>query len=97
MLEKRVCRCCGKEFFAKKDKQWYCSKKCFKKDYFIRRSTMDYGYPTFKCPDCGNTIHLRFDPIKETFFWTEFDCPYCGSNKIKIEIFVTSKKIYILL
>jgi hypothetical protein len=94
MKLKRICRCCKKEFIAQKIKQWYCSRKCFKQDYFKRSKDKPGNYPTFMCEDCGRETILRIDPVKDEFFWTDFKCPHCNPKlKKNIIVIKTSKGI----
>jgi len=96
MKIERNCRTCGTKFVAQKLKQWYCSRKCFKKDYFKRSKDIKGNFPKFTCEDCGNTIELRIDPITDEYFWTNFKCPFCNPEiKKTLTLIKTSKKIFV--
>jgi len=92
MRIKRSCKICGKMFFAIKTNQFFCSRKCFKKDYYVRMKTKkedeknSLNFPVKKCNFCGKTHKLTFDPIKEPRLFNEAPCPECGvSNKLMWE------------
>jgi len=96
MKEQRICKHCHTPFWAIKSKQWHCSRKCFKADYFRNVQKRRYGLPRYRCQDCGKEVELRFNPSEENFFWTNFKCPFCHPDKKKVLMIVrTSKKLYI--
>ena len=97
MREERICRSCKNKFEAKKYKQWYCSKRCFKKDYFQRVNKKEYGMPSFICEVCGATWKLQTDPISDPLFWTNFKCPNCfPETRVNLIIILTSKKTWVM-
>ncbi|MFA5696387.1 MAG: hypothetical protein WC917_02975 [Bacilli bacterium] len=81
---KRTCKICGKEFTAIKTNQFFCCRKCFKKDFYARTRIKlqslcnNPKYPDKTCPLCGKKSSLNFDPIKKPDFYSSWTCPYCG-------------------
>lgn len=92
----RVCKTCKREFLAQKNKQHYCSKKCFKKEYYKRkRADLNNRYPVFQCKNCGVGTELSFDPLKDNVAWTSFKCPHCNPEKrILLGVIITSTRIF---
>lgn len=87
MRIQRVCKICGKTFFAIKTTQFFCSRKCFKKDYYIKtkikKQKQGRTYPKKRCPYCQKESTLTFDPIKFPKLFKDWACPSCGiTNKI---------------
>lgn len=92
----RICKNCGNNFFAQKHKQFFCSRKCFKKDYSLKKKSEFSGkFPLYKCPKCYNSVELNFDPIKNAQRWIGFECPYCFDPDRNIQILI-SKEIFIV-
>jgi len=88
MRIKRVCKVCGNVFLAIKTTQFFCSRKCFKKDYYLRikakvqEKEQNPHYPSRICGFCGEKSVLNFDPIKEQAKFDDWHCPFCGvTNK----------------
>lgn len=85
----RRCKICGKEFTAIKLTQFFCCRKCFKKDYYIRTKSrirdmeQNPSYPSKQCGFCLKFSKMFFDPIKYPKMYDNWGCPYCGAtNKI---------------
>ena len=82
MQLKRKCKICGKKFTAIKNTQFFCQRKCFKKDYYrrtkLKLAEIESRTPTFNCLVCGTITKLTFDPIKDEVSFGSFICPSCG-------------------
>lgn len=78
---KKKCKNCGKPFFPKSEKNIFCSRKCFKKDYYYRKKEEDdTGFPIYVCPKCGLRIKMEIHPIRDNLKWLEWHklpCPGC--------------------
>jgi hypothetical protein len=80
----RTCKICGGDFSAIKTTQFFCSRKCFKKDYYIRtRANIQEkeskpSFPIKKCGFCENSSQLNFDPVKNYDKFNAWNCPHCG-------------------
>jgi hypothetical protein len=86
-LEKRICRTCGQEFMPKCDINVFCSRRCFKKDYYHRKKGEEINakiFPDFNCPNCGQHITLDFNPVLEPMRWLHYTC--CGCNTLMINV-----------
>lgn len=83
MRIKRKCKNCGQAFMAIKTTQKFCSRKCFKKNYyFLMKKKREYAkahpvYPVKHCDFCKNVIKLDFDPIKYPRRYDKLECPKC--------------------
>lgn len=76
---------CGKIFKPYKKNHLFCSKKCYRKWYWIKiEKPLQHNFPSFICEFCNNKIQLDFFPIKDKKKWSEFICPIC-KHKIKTE------------
>lgn len=79
---KKNCKTCSKEFDAIKDGQFFCSRKCFKKDYYQRNREklrlLEKKRPTYNCSVCSNACEMPFDPVKNYGKFGAFVCPFCG-------------------
>jgi len=89
MKMKRICKICGKSFFAIKVTQFFCCRNCFKKDYYsrtrvrINEEKHNPSYPIKKCNFCSKPSKLNFDPIELPKLFDAWGCPYCGAtNKV---------------
>jgi transcription elongation factor Elf1 len=82
MKLKRKCKICGKSFTAIKNTQFFCQRKCFKKDYYQRTkkklAELEARRPTFTCAVCDTTTKLDFDPIKDEVSFGLLICTNCG-------------------
>lgn len=80
----RTCKICGGDFSAIKVTQFFCSRKCFKRDYYLRTRANQQdeehhpNYPTKKCAYCEESSQLNFDPIKNKEKFNAWSCPHCG-------------------
>ena len=90
MRIKRLCKTCGKPFWAKKSTQFFESRICFKKNYYERTQNKlkDDGrnphYPIKKCGFCGESAKLSFDPLKNPELFNTWECPHCKVTNILI-------------
>lgn len=89
MKLKQTCKVCETSFVAIKATQKFCSRKCFKRDYYLRikrRQQEELANPVFPkkiCTFCLNTTVLNFDPIKSPQLFNDFRCPNCNvSNRM---------------
>lgn len=85
MITARKCRQCGKGFDSHKSNKLYCSRTCFRKDYYKRNKELMrlHRYPSFICPHCNNTIPLTFHPMEDPERWEALVCPYCMLNRFQ--------------
>jgi glutaredoxin len=64
--------------------QFFCSRKCFKRDYYVRikgHQDEEENHPQFpikKCGYCKKDSRLNFDPIKNQDKFNAWGCPNCG-------------------
>lgn len=92
MKLERSCKNCGSKFFAKKYKQLFCSRKCFKQDYFKKKkSEFDGKFPSFKCSKCLKNTNLNFDPVSDLHKWSQFKCPHCQYPDINLQIIISNE------
>ena len=89
MRIKRTCKVCGDSFSAIKATQFFCRRKCFKRDYYLRMKAKEVDnvqHPTFplkKCGFCQVTSMLSFDPLDNPEMFNAWGCPMCGAtNKL---------------
>jgi len=86
MRTERICKICGNKFLAIKTTQFFCSRKCFKKDYYVRMKIKELEkdqnpkYPSKQCGLCGKVSQLDFDPIKNPQKFNAWGCPHCGAT-----------------
>jgi len=88
----RSCKICGSVFEAIKTTQFFCSRKCFKRDYYIRtkaitvKKKQNPSFPQKKCGFCLEISQLDFDPMTHPSLYTGWCCPFCGThNKIVLQ------------
>lgn len=78
----RKCKICGTSFVAIKHTQYFCKRKCFKKDYYqrtkVKAAALKNKRPDYNCPHCGMATPLAFDPVKFPKLFNELICPFCG-------------------
>lgn len=83
-IEKK-CKTCSIKFQAIKDGQFFCSRKCFKKDYYKRnrekQQLLEKKRPLYKCGVCGNNCEMPYDPTKNYSKYNAFACPFCGIQR----------------
>jgi len=76
------CKTCSKEFLPKSEKNVFCSRRCFKREYYHRKRAeelIENQNPSFICTKCGQSTVLDFNPIEESDRWLEFKCPNCNT------------------
>lgn len=82
----RSCKICGNHFSAIKVTQFFCSRKCFKKDYYIRTKGKlqdEEEHPTHplkNCNLCHEQSRLSFDPVSHPKEFDAWGCPKCGAT-----------------
>lgn len=74
------CKTCDESFVPKSEKNIFCSRKCFKKDFYRRKKNevIEITFPDFICKSCNNKAALNFDPIENPEIWLKFRCPNCS-------------------
>ncbi len=89
---KRNCKICGSDFSAIKTTQFFCSRKCFKRDYYVRTKVeiinekQNPNYPIKYCSFCGESSKLDFDPLVDPHLYKAWGCPSCGAtNRLILE------------
>lgn len=98
MRIERTCLSCKKKFIAQKEKQYYCCKKCFKREYHKRKrlEKKNEDYPVYVCKECGKSIELAFNPLEDFLSWSTFKCPYCHPDtRHEFGIIMSSERIFI--
>ena len=84
MKLQRTCKICLDPFTAIKVTQYFCKRKCFKRDYYLRnkeRLAVEHYLPTFPvrtCALCGNSQMIPYDPIKQSSRFNSWECTDCG-------------------
>ena len=85
----RTCKICGNHFVAIKRTQFFCNRKCFKREYYVRSKNKEGdkaknpSYPIKKCSFCEERSSLTFDPMKARDKFDGWECPHCHvSNKL---------------
>jgi len=85
----RTCKVCGKKFIAIKTTQFFCCRRCFKKDFYQRNKDKNQEnsenphYPTKTCLFCEEKSQLDFDPVRNPERFNAWGCPHCGAtNKL---------------
>lgn len=82
----RTCKICGDSFSAIKVTQFFCSRKCFKRDYYVRTKSkiqdtaQNPTYPTKGCAFCQVKSKLNFDPLDNPQLFNAWACPSCGAT-----------------
>lgn len=86
--EVRHCKECGGEFVPVKQKQLFCCKKCYKRQWDRingpHKKIREYdevSHPIYACHACGTNTVLDFDPRVDWKAWGEFRCPHCLIEK----------------
>ena len=81
------CEVCGKGFSAIKTTQKYCSRKHFKRAYYIRKreefkkDEANPKFPSYSCDLCGTKTELIFDPVKFHLLFDNYQCPNCNVRR----------------
>lgn len=86
-IKKIICKTCKKSFLPKSERHIFCTRKCFKKDFYHRKKAEELSnkkFPIFLCPNCAIRIELDFDPVKEYRRWAKFSCPKCSVLMINV-------------
>lgn len=82
----RTCKVCPNKFSAIKVTQFFCSRKCFKKDYYLRTKSkiedriQNPTYPIKQCSFCETSSQLSFDPVESPQLFNAWGCPHCGAT-----------------
>lgn len=89
MRLQRNCKVCDKKFTAIKTTQYFCSRRCFKRDYYLRNKakmaaeTANPKFPIRTCAYCKLPTELDFDPIRLPERFDIWQCLHCGlSNDV---------------
>jgi hypothetical protein len=95
--EKIICHNpgCTNTFSPRKQNHHFCSRKCFKKEYYYRKKAEELAnkkFPVFTCPSCDTEITLDFDPVKESIRWLNFLCPHCNVLMINVSDSIITKE-----
>lgn len=86
-LKQIPCKTCKKMFMPKSEKNVFCNRRCFKKDFYHRKKAEELNnikFPIFLCPSCHRAIELTFDPVKDERLWMDFSCPFCRVLMINV-------------
>lgn len=96
-LVKIECKTCKKKFLPKSERNVFCTRKCFKKDFYHRKKELenDSKFPIFVCPSCKHRIELDFDPVKYLKRWEHFACPFCNILMINITEYIITQDLSI--
>ena len=96
-MQKINCKTCGEEFTPKSEKNIFCSRKCFKKDFYIRKKNevIVITFPDFICKNCGNKFSLDFDPIEDPEKWLSFRCPDCSVLFVSVSDALSAEDVHI--
>lgn len=87
MKIERNCKVCTKKFTAIKSTQWFCQRKCFKRDYYLRKKeemaeeVRRPKYPSMNCSVCNMRSELDFDPVRYPKRFEEHKCPHCEFSR----------------
>lgn len=79
----RQCKVCGKQFIAIKRTQFFCCRKCFKRQYYadtqarLQALESKNNYPIKRCCFCNVKSRLNFDPIENPEKFDAWACPHC--------------------
>jgi hypothetical protein len=80
----RGCKTCEVQFEAIKETQFFCSRKCFRKDYYARKkleAKVERPFPNYNCGNCGRISPLDFDPLKSPLLFEAYMCPFCDDTR----------------
>ena len=92
------CKTCGEMFMPKSPKNVFCTRKCFKKNFYHRKKAENLNakkFPSFICPSCGKKVDLDFDPLTNNGKWTQFQCPFCRTLMINIVEYISTEDVKI--
>lgn len=99
----RICKICGDSFSAIKVTQFFCCRKCFKRDYYLRTKAHlqeekhNPNFPIKKCAFCQESSRLNFDPMKNHKMYDAWGCPECGATNKLIWEYQTKPNSFQLL
>lgn len=87
----KKCQVCGTPFTAIKTNQYFCSRKCFKKAYNVRkreerkhdRETNPARFGWYVCTACGAKTPLPYSPKRYKVRFETYECPICGVPRFK--------------
>ena len=84
MLKKtdRICLSCKNSFTPTKSNQKYCSRKCFKKEYYAKKKEEERNQVSkYCCQHCNFIMVLDFIPLEEPDKLKTIVCPNCGKGR----------------
>lgn len=87
----KKCTICGTPFVAIKTNQFFCSRKCFKKSYNIRkreerrhnRATNPAPHGYYVCSWCSERTAIPFSIKRFKQKWDAFVCPHCNVPRLE--------------
>lgn len=87
----KKCKVCGTPFVAIKTNQYFCARKCFKKDYNARkreerkvdRETNPARFGFYNCTHCGSKTPLPYSPKRYKLKFETYACPTCETPRFK--------------
>jgi hypothetical protein len=80
----RECKICETPFVAIKTTQYFCKRKCFKRDYYLRNKekiNAEHANPTFPTKTCAYCFTMQmvpYDPVKQPEKFNKWECVMCG-------------------
>ena len=99
MRIQKKCKTCEKEFEAIKDGQFFCSRKCFKKDYYQRNreklKQLEKRRPVYTCSVCSHACEMPYDPVKNYSKFNAFNCPFCGMPRAVVVEYAYDQRMVI--
>lgn len=88
MKFQRNCKVCETPFTAIKVTQYFCTRKCFKRDYYLRNKDKMQAahalptFPTKSCAFCQTMQMIPYDPIKYPQRFSTWECTSCGVTNL---------------
>lgn len=80
----KICLSCKKEFESNIKPQKFCTRRCFKQDYYSKQKQKERDensrfskFPIKHCDLCGRDTQLDFDPKKHFALFNGWECPHC--------------------
>lgn len=82
-MEDKIKKClqCGKDFYRRTKKHFFCCKSCYNKYY--SKELENNKFPEVICQKCGKKTKLNFNPKKDFQKLKEFKCSHCDHQKSK--------------
>jgi len=86
MTKERLCQTCGKPYQSKKITHLFCSRRCFKRSYYLRNRAIileerrNPKRPLKTCLVCGTLCLLPFDPITNPRAYNDWQCHNCRAT-----------------